>query len=789
MKKEWRIKDSDLSEKSVVKRILNSRGIKSDEEIYEFTHPLETKLTPPEVFCDMQKAVERISEAIENNEKIIIYGDFDADGVTSTSILYKTLKHLNANVNYYIPDRDKEGHGLDQTSLVKLMTSENPKLIITVDCGISNVTEVNFINTFKRDVIITDHHEAPDILPNAYAIINPKAPNALDENLSIKQIESLTALAGCGVAFKVAQALLNKYGKVEYVFEILPFVAVGTVADIVPLIGENRYFVTKGLELISQEKHYGLKRLLESAGYNIQKGITSETIAFGVAPRINASGRLGTVHDALKVLISDNKQEIECAVKSLNELNKVRQELCSQISAQAEDMLLKEGNKNPAIVLFNKDWHIGIIGIAASELVEKYYKPTFLMTYSEEKKQYRCSARGIDGLSLYEIISANSELFDGFGGHTLAAGLSFSEDKASFEQVKKALNETVKEMLNGKTLKPFIEIDAELNANDVTCDLIDELATLEPFGASNPNPVFVMKNLKVVQKRLMGENNNHLRITAQKDNQEFNCIRWKMGDIALIKDDVFDIAFHPQINEYNGNISVQLIVEDFHSAVLDEKSSENDTQTSNTIKIYDHRNKTNIFAQVNDYIKNSQFNIKIFAESKNIKDTLAPFQYLKENIRTRNDMDKCDVLMLFDYPADKESFDNVIETASPSQIHFMKYDIKYFDEKEFLSTFLKMLRYAVHNNDGKVDLLRCSSALGKSFETVLTLLDLLEETQFINVEERNYNYYKISLTDITDFNLILNNPKFNEVKDLISECEEFQKKLMTDDLNNIEILK
>lgn len=789
MKKEWRIKDSDLSEKSVVKRILNSRGIKSDEEIYEFTHPLETKLTPPEVFCDMQKAVERISEAIENNEKIIIYGDFDADGVTSTSILYKTLKHLNANVNYYIPDRDKEGHGLDQTSLVKLMTSENPKLIITVDCGISNVTEVNFINTFKRDVIITDHHEAPDILPNAYAIINPKAPNALDENLSIKQIESLTALAGCGVAFKVAQALLNKYGKVEYVFEILPFVAVGTVADIVPLIGENRYFVTKGLELISQEKHYGLKRLLESAGYNIQKGITSETIAFGVAPRINASGRLGTVHDALKVLISDNKQEIECAVKSLNELNKVRQELCSQISAQAEDMLLKEGNKNPAIVLFNKDWHIGIIGIAASELVEKYYKPTFLMTYSEEKKQYRCSARGIDGLSLYEIISANSELFDGFGGHTLAAGLSFSEDKASFEQVKKALNETVKEMLNGKTLKPYIEIDAELNTNDVTCDLIDELATLEPFGASNPNPVFVMKNLKVVQKRLMGENNNHLRITAQKDNQEFNCIRWKMGDIALIKDDVFDIAFHPQINEYNGNISVQLIVEDFHSAVLDEKSSENDTQTSNTIKIYDHRNKTNIFAQVNDYIKNSQFNIKIFAESKNIKDTLAPFQYLKESIRTRNDMDKCDVLMLFDYPADKESFDNIIETASPSQIHFMKYDIKYFDEKEFLSTFLKMLRYAVHNNDGKVDLLRCSSALGKSFETVLTLLDLLEETQFINVEERNYNYYKISLNDITDFNLILNNPKFNEVKDLISECEEFQKKLMTDDLNNIEILK
>ena len=787
MKKEWRIKNSDFNEKSVVKRILSSRGIKSDDEIYEFTHPLETKLTPPEVFCDMQKAVERISQAIENNEKIIIYGDFDADGVTSTSILFKTLKFLNANVNYYIPDRDKEGHGLDQTSLVKLMTSENPKLIITVDCGISNVTEVNFINTFKRDIIITDHHEAPEVLPNAYAIINPKAPNALDENLSIKQIENLTSLAGCGVAFKVAQALLNKYGRVEYVFELLPFVAVGTVADIVPLIGENRYFVTKGLELISQEKHYGLKRLLESAGYNLQKGITSEAIAFGVAPRINASGRLGTVHDALKVLISDNNQEIECAVKSLNELNKVRQELCSQISAQAEDMLLKEGNKNPAIVLFNKDWHIGIIGIAASELVEKYYKPTFLMTYSEEKKQYRCSARGIDGLSLYEIISANSELFDGFGGHTLAAGLSFSEEKASFEQVKRALNETVKEMLNGKTLKPFIEVDAELNANDVTTDLIDELSTLEPFGASNPNPVFVMKNLKVIQKRLMGENNNHLRITAQKDNQEFNCIRWKMGDIALIKDDIFDIAFHPQINEYNGNISVQLIAEDFHSSVLEDENNFQNSDSSRTIKIYDHRKKSDILQQVNDYIKNSTKNIKIFAESKAITDKLSAYPYIKDKLFTRNTPEQCDVLMFFDYPADKETFDNLIEITTPNQIHFMKYDIKQYDEKEFLKTFIKMLRYANNNNYGEIDLLRCSSALGKSFETIITLLDLFEEVDFIEVFEKNYKYYKIKLNDINDLTPILQSEKYKELQELITECDNFQKKLMTEDLELLEI--
>ncbi len=262
MKKDWILESTGSNEKSLIKRLLISRGIKTDEEIKEFLNPLEMTITSPDVFTDMQKTIERLSRAIENNETIIIYGDFDADGVTSTSVLYKTLKFLGANVHYFIPDRENEGHGFDKKALIKLMTTVKPKVIISVDCGISDVDAVKFINSFKIiDVIITDHHEAPEILPDAYAIINPKSPGALDENLTAKQIEHLTYLAGCGVAFKVAQALLTKYGKVEFVYEILPFVAVGTVADVVPLLGENRYFVTKGLELISRGKHNGLKRL------------------------------------------------------------------------------------------------------------------------------------------------------------------------------------------------------------------------------------------------------------------------------------------------------------------------------------------------------------------------------------------------------------------------------------------------------------------------------------------------------------------------------------------------
>ena len=783
MLKEWRIKEDKSVEKSLIKRLLFSRGIKTDKEIYEFLHPLEMTPYDPNVFVDMEKTIERLSNAVDNNEKIVIYGDFDADGVTSTSLLYKTFKYLGADVNYFIPDRDKQGHGFDTKALVKLMTTVKPKVIISVDCGISDVEAVNFINSFKIDVIITDHHEAPEELPKAFAIINPKAPNALDENLTAKDIESLTSLAGVGVAFKVAQGLLKHYNKTEFVYEILPFVAVGTISDIVPLIGENRYLVTKGLELISQGKHYGIKRLLEIAGYKVEKGITSENIAFGVAPRINASGRLDTVEDAVKILISDNKQEIETSVISLNNFNKVRQELCQNMFLEAEEMLKQEGNRNPAIILYKPEWHIGIIGIVASKLVEKYYKPTFLMTYSEETQQFRCSARGVEGLSLYDIISANSELLDGFGGHKLAAGLYFSKEKSSFEQVKSALNKTVKEMLNGQELKPFIDVDTEVYPTDINVELVEEISQMEPFGASNPSPIFAMKNLKIKEKRLMGENKDHLRLTVQSGTCEFTCVRWQMGDISLVPGDMIDIAFHPQINEYNGNTSVQLIIDDIHSDML-----KDDEPQEVGLKLYDHRKKTNILPLVNDYVKNSKQNIMIFAESKAVKDLLTPFSNLITRTFTREKVTPCDALMFFDYPADKETFDYIIEEARPSSIHFMNYNIKYFDDKEFLTTFIKMLRYAEHNNEGKVNFLRCSSALGKSVETVLTLLDLFEDVDFIKISEKNHEFYKIQLNEIKDLSPVLHNEKFQEVKNLIEECEKFQKNLLENDLTALDLV-
>ena len=513
IKKEWKI-NSNSSTKPLIERLLTVRGI-GTKEAADFLNPMGMTLLHPNVFTDMPKAVDRIVSAIDNKEKILIYGDFDADGVTSTSLLVKTLRYLGADVEYYIPTRELDGHGLNTKALVKLMVSVKPKLIITVDCGISNIEEVNFINSFKKEIIITDHHESGESLPEAFAIINPKAQNSLNENLSTKEIKYMTALAGVGVAFKLAQGILERYEKLEFSSEILPYVAVGTVADIVPLIGENRYYVLKGLDIISKGKHYGLKRVLESAGYNnIEDGITSEQIAFGVAPRINACGRLDSVQDAVNVMISDNKQEIELSVMALENFNKIRQELCNQIFEESDKMASK--CRDNIIVLYKQDWHIGIIGIVASKLVEKYGKPTFLMTYSEETNQIRCSARGVEGceeLNLYEIISNISEKLDGFGGHALAAGLYFNPEKSSFESVKKALIESYNTMMNNKKTVPVLEIDVEIKPEEITEDLVKDISRLEPFGASNPAPVFAVCDFKLNDKKLMGSNKEHLRLT------------------------------------------------------------------------------------------------------------------------------------------------------------------------------------------------------------------------------------------------------------------------------------
>ena len=316
VKKTWVSKEAVVSKEfidmcssdRVLAVLLKNRGIDTKEKIDAFLNPLKRKLISPDVFLDMTKAVERIKNAIDIQENIIVYGDFDADGITSTAILYLTLQKIGAKVDYYLPDRATESHGLNTKALVNLIAKRKSKLIITVDCGISNCQEVKFAKGFNADVIITDHHEAQEELPDAFAILNPKAPDSLNPNLSFEEIQSLGYLAGVGVVFKLCCKLLESYNCEDFVHEILPLVAIGTVGDVVELIGENRSLVAMGIELIKSGRHKGVQKLIEAIGLSDKKSLTSENIAFGIVPRINASGRLDSPLIALNLLISADEE-------------------------------------------------------------------------------------------------------------------------------------------------------------------------------------------------------------------------------------------------------------------------------------------------------------------------------------------------------------------------------------------------------------------------------------------------------------------------------------------------
>ena len=765
--KQWKIKESKEVSDELIKaagsrlaaELLVQRGMDTVSKIHDFLNPAKMKISSPFVFTDMQKSVERIFSAIDSQEKIIIYGDFDCDGVTSTALLYKTLKHLGANADYYIPNREKENHGLNTKALVQLIAKQKAKLIVTVDCGVSDVEQINFANGFKVDVIITDHHEAPDILPEAFAILNPKALNALEKDLPLEQIEALNELAGVGVAFKLACALLEQKKDYDFVNELLPFVAVGTIADVVPVLYENRSFVAAGLKLIESGRHYGLTKLLASCGYDAANGITSENIAFGIAPRINAAGRLDTVESAIKLLISENKSEIDMCIEELNNFNSIRQDICENIFNEAVEMIQNEPPQE-GIILYKQGWHIGIIGIVASKLVEKFYKPVFLMTLDENTGLIRSSSRSIPEVHIRNVIADNSELFEYFGGHAQAAGLVFDPKKSSFEKVKAALNESIKTMLDGKNIVPTIEADALIDSSEISVDLIEELKKLEPFAEGNKAPLFITKNLILNSFKTVGQKSNHLKIFCEnKDGKPFECVFWNHGTLNIPEGKEFEIVFYPKLNTFNGVTTIQLDIQDIKSEfeIKEEKTE---------LKLYDHRKKTNIFRQICDYLLTTKISTQIFAQNKNICDTLKQYKEIAEKLKSRKNLTKCSQIMFFDYPASENIMHALLQKSDAKVFHFMNYNNQKIDAQELIKNISGMLKYVCNPQSGKngeVNLCDISDFLAVSDEVTELCFDMLENLGMFEIIEKNAQNYKINFIHAIEFSKIKESDMYEEL--------------------------
>lgn len=739
----------------VFAQLLVNRGITTLQKAKEFLEPEKYyKETSHDAFCDMEKTVERISQAIDKQEKIIIFGDFDADGVTSTSLLYKTLNHLGANAGFYIPDRIKEGHGLNSKALINLKTKEKAKLIITVDCGISNIPEIKLMKGFGVDVIVTDHHEAGDELPEAFAIINPKAQNSLIETLSAQEIESLNYLAGVGIAYKVACALLEKYKKTDFKKELLPLVAIGTIADVVPLLEENRLLVRKGIECIKKDCPQSIKALMDIAGYSLE-GFDAQSIAFGIAPRVNAIGRLEHSSKVVELFTTDNSKEIEINAKYMDDCNKIRQALCDSIFEEAVDKISKESLKeNKAIILVNNAWHIGIIGIVASKLCEKFYRPVFILRIDEENAKIRCSARSIVGLNLYDTLCEAEEFFDVFGGHALAAG--FSGDIKNLEKIIETLHKTVNENLEDEFLTPMINVEEELRQSDLTLDFVKNLQFLEPCGNKNPSPLFSIKDLTVKELKVMGSNSNHLKVFFERDLGLIEGVFWGKSEISAKIADKIDLAFSPKINTFMDKTTVQLELADYKTKEISKKP-----------KIIDHRKKENAVEMFFDYLKITKTSVAIFAEKPQTLAFLEEKNLVNAAVINRLNPQKVDQVAFFDIPSSNEIFTEIIEKTSAKAVHIIGKNDEKISLPEILKTCSGMLKYADGNLNGLVDLAKFASKLCLSKEQVISCLDFLNNIEVIEISNKTPEEYTIKFLQGKDLNLVKKTDKYSVLEKII----------------------
>lgn len=536
---------AELDVSPIVTGILLERGFTTAEAMCEFLYGSNTPFHDPFLMKDMEKTVQRIKTAMQTGEKITVYGDYDVDGITAASLLYIYLKEAGACVDTYIPKRENEGYGLNDAAL-KFLAEHGTGLVVTVDCGISGVHEVEQAPA-GMDIIITDHHTVPEIVPPAYAIINPKQAEC---NYPFK------SLSGVGVAFKLCQALALSDNTKEYWQDLTELAALGTIADIVPLLGENREIVRRGLAAMKNTRLPGLQALIKASGCN-PENITSENIGFMLAPRLNAVGRLEHAQSAVELLVSDDLAKATVIADSLNRENALRQEISRQIMEDAEAMLAEQKHIDTAIVLASENWHQGVIGIVASRLVEKYHLPVVLLSICGDIAKGSC--RSIPALNLYEAINAESDILLQFGGHHQAAGLTLPAEKV--DEFRNRFRKYVALHLQEEDYYPELDIDCALSENGlITVRDLEELALLEPFGCCNLTPVFAFKNAVMGNQRAIGKDRTHLQFSVSKGDCSYKAVMWNHADLMpLLYDGMLaDIAFMPRINVWNGEKSVQL---------------------------------------------------------------------------------------------------------------------------------------------------------------------------------------------------------------------------------------
>lgn len=574
MTKQWSIAEPISEEvrgkfpeiRSVLLQLLMNRGIASAEAIDEFLNPdFVGDLHDPFLFQDMPKAVERIFRAIAGGERITIHGDYDADGVCGSAVLSDTLNAFGATVDVYLPHRETEGYGLNPNT-VGIVKERGTTLIITTDCGISNRESVEKANALGIDVIITDHHHVPDSVPPAFAILNPK---------NTKDTYPFPELAGSAVAYKLAVALLHtRQGKTscakacEQYFQNIPMpkegfekwlldiVAISTVTDCMPLVGENRTIVKYGLIVLSKTRRVGIQEMFKTMRADLESADTY-TIGFQIGPRLNAAGRLDHSSSAYRLLATQSQEEARELSAQLEKTNSERQKIAEHVYQEALAEIEKTGTDHTVLIAHGTTWPVGVVGLVAGKIAQKYYRPTFVFT--ENQGKIIGSGRSVSEFNEIEALSTMPELFAAFGGHAQACGITFV-DASALAEFTRRIRELAGVAFAGKELSPTLRIDQELAISDVTWDLVEDVSALEPFGYANPKPVFVSTSVTVQEARCVGKDEKHLKLTLAEGNVHRPAIAFGFGSFGktLAPGTLVDCAYHVDVNEWNGNRDIQL---------------------------------------------------------------------------------------------------------------------------------------------------------------------------------------------------------------------------------------
>lgn len=573
LQQEVRVKFPEI--RAVLLQLLMNREVATPEAIDEFLNPdFLGDLHDPFLFQDMPKAVERIFRACSDSERITIHGDYDADGVCGSVVLSDTLNALGAKVDVYLPHRETEGYGLNPKT-VDTLKERGTSLIITTDCGISNRESVEKANALGIDVIITDHHHVPEVVPPAYAILNPKNTN---------DAYPFPELAGSAVAYKLAVALIHtRQGKTscsktcEQYFGNLPapaegfekwlldVVATSTVTDCMPLLGENRTLVKYGLIVLSKTRRAGLREMFQIMRSDLQKADTY-TIGFQIGPRLNAAGRLDHSSSAYRLLATASQEEARTLATQLERTNSERQRVAERVYEEALAQIESGGTDYPVLIAKGSTWPVGVVGLVAGKITQAYYRPTFVFT--ESRGRVIGSGRSVPEFNEIEAISIMPELFEAFGGHAQACGVTFIDENA-LEDFTRRIRELAGQAFTGKDLSPSLRIDQELSFADVNWELVEDISKLEPFGQANPKPVFASVGVTVQEARSVGKDEKHLKLTLAQGDVHRPAIAFGFGAFGktLEAGALVDCAYHVDVNEWNGNRDIQLKIVDLRHHV------------------------------------------------------------------------------------------------------------------------------------------------------------------------------------------------------------------------------